>query len=86
MLESPIYREILEEGMEAGIEKGQELRLREDILAVLQVRFGLVSAPLEAQVHQLAEQKTLEALHRRAILVESLAVFSQEVSELIAQE
>ena len=42
MLESPFYREILEEGKAIGLELGREEGLREDVLEVLQVRFGVV--------------------------------------------
>ena len=46
MLESPVYREILEEGkalgLKEGLELGEESRLREDVLEVLEVRFGVV--------------------------------------------
>lgn len=86
MLESPVYREILEEGRAVGVKEGRELgqedRLRVDILEVLAVRFERVPADLEGQVGQVRGQKTLELLHRRAVLVESLDAFAQELNRI----
>ena len=85
MLESPVYREILEEGRQEGErereQKGRRERLHEYVLEVLKVRFGQVPAELEAQVRQLRDEQILKGLHRRAILVESLEVFAQELSQ-----
>ena len=71
MLESPVYREILEEGRLEG--------LCADVLAVLEVRFGPLPDFLAQQVGQVTDRERLEALHRRAVLVESLEVFVQEL-------
>lgn len=79
MLESPVYREILEEGRELGrregIEVGEEARLREDVLEVLEVRFGEVPSWVKTLVGEVREKKALERLHRRAIVVEDLEAF-----------
>jgi len=71
MLESPVYREILEEGKELG----EETRLREDVLAVLEVRFGSVPSWVKTLVGEVREKKVLERLLRRAIVVEDLGAF-----------
>jgi len=75
MLESPAYREIMEEGRQAGREEG----LRDDVLAALEVRFGSVPVALEEQVRGLRGRPELEGLLRRAIVVESLEAFAQEL-------
>ena len=90
MLESPFYREILEEGEARGLEKGkaiglelgEENRLREDVLEVLEVRFGLVPPDVEESVRSLRGRKLLEGLLRRAIVIESLEAFREQVSEI----
>jgi len=87
MLESPVYREILEEGEQKGRQagrhegeqKGRQEGLCADVLAVLEVRFGPVPDSLAQRVEQVTDRERLEALHRRAVLVESLEVFVQEV-------
>jgi hypothetical protein len=66
----------VEEGMEKGREKGREERLRED---VLEVRFGRVPAEVEEQVRRLRGRKALEGWLRRAVVVESLPVFAEEL-------
>lgn len=86
MSESRFYREILEEGRVAGLQEGMEERLREDVLEVLEVRFGRVPPGLEEQVRRLRGRKTLEGLHRRAVLVESLEVFGEELARVEGEE
>ena len=96
MLESPVYQEILkegkamglqegkaiglDEGQARGLELGEQARLREDVLEVLKVRFGSVPHEVEEQVRRLLELKTLEGLHRKAVLVESLEAFGEILS------
>ena len=82
MLESPVYQEILEEGKALGLELGQESRLREDVLEALAVRFGMVPYEVEEQVRRIRGGKTLEGLHRKAILVESLETFREALSSV----
>ena len=91
MLESPAYREILEEGrqagreegleegLEQGLEQGREEGLRDDVLAALEVRFGVVPESLAEQMRQRRGRSELEGLLRRAIVVESLEVFAREL-------
>jgi hypothetical protein len=74
----------LKEGLEKGIQKGlvdgrQEGLLqnaREAILDVLDTRFGHVPDAVREQVNALCSEPTLKELHRRAILIPSLAEFS----------
>ena len=92
MLESPVYQEILKEGKAMGLEEGKAMgleegkamglvsRLREDVLEALEVRFGMVPYQMEEHVRRIRGQKTLEGLHRKAILVESLEVFGEVLS------
>ena len=59
-----------------------ETRLREDVLEVLEVRFGRVPVEVEEQVRRLRGQETLEGLHRKAILVQSLEAFGEVLSSV----
>ena len=87
MLESPVYREILEEGRQAGreegqkqgLERGREEGLRDDVLAALEVRFGAVPATLAGRVREMRGRPELAGLLRRAIVVESLEAFAREL-------
>ena len=79
MLESPVYREILEEGEQKGRQAGRQEGLCADVLAVLEVRFGPLPDSLAQQVGQVSDRERLEALHRHAVVVESLEVFVQEL-------
>lgn len=78
MLESPVYREILEEGKAMGL----EARLREDVLEVLGVRFGKVPYQVEEQVRRIRGGKTLEELLRKAVLVKGLEAFGDVLSSV----
>jgi len=49
------------------------------VLAALEVRFGSVPAGLAGRVREMRGRPELEALLRRAIVVESLEVFAREV-------
>ena len=82
MVESVAYELIKEEGLREGMERGMETRLREDVLEVLEVRFGRVPVEVEEQVRRLRGQETLEGLHRKAILVQSLEAFGEVLSSV----
>ena len=79
MLESPVYREILEEGKALG----EESRLREDVLEVIEVRFGIVPSSLEELVRKIRGKRALEGLLRRAILVEDVETFREDVRRVL---
>ena len=56
-------------------------RLRDDILAVRWRRASArAPAPLATQVEQLADLERASAQHRRAVVVESLEAFAQELA------
>ena len=88
MIESPVYQQILSEGEQKGREQGRQEgrqegrkeRLCDDVLEVLEARFGSVPAAVETQVHQQKSPNLLAALLRRAVVAESLAAFAQELA------
>jgi hypothetical protein len=69
----------LKEGLEKGLEKGILQTGREVILDVLDTRFGEVPDAVREQVNALCSEPTLKELHRRAILIPSLAEFSVDL-------
>jgi flagellar biosynthesis/type III secretory pathway protein FliH len=66
----------LEKGLQKGLEKGILQKAREAILDVLDTRFGEVPDAVRERVNALCSEPTLKELHRRAILIPSLAEFS----------
>ncbi|MBI2570110.1 MAG: transposase, partial [Candidatus Schekmanbacteria bacterium] len=52
---------------------------------VLTTRFTVVPAGLARQVQGLDDLQVLDALLRRAIVAQSLAVFREELDQLLAQ-
>ena len=62
---------------EKGIEQGSKERAIEDLLDVLEIRFGLAaSEPLAARIRAIKDGQRLKQLHRAAIQVPSLEAFS----------
>ena len=72
----------LKQGIEQGIERGGRERAIEDLLDVLEIRFGLsVSDPLAARVGAIDDMQRLKQLHRAAIQVPSLEAFRHLLDE-----
>jgi hypothetical protein len=80
-MEELIREEAMEQGLEQGIQRGLEqgtLRnQRENILELLQVRFGEVPPSVVEAVNRLEEIPTLKQLLRQTISVGSIAEFEQ---------
>ena len=68
----------IEQGREEGIEQGGRQRAIEDILEVLEIRFGLSEAhPLSTRIAAIEDLQLLKQLLRAAIQVSSLEAFEQ---------
>ena len=66
----------LKKGIEQGIEQGGRDRAIEDLLDVLEIRFGLTASdPLAARLGDIDDVQHLKQLHRAAIQVPSLEAF-----------
>ena len=66
----------LKQGIEQGIEQGGRDRAIEDLLDVLEIRFGLTASdPLAARLGAIDDVQRLKQLHRAAIQVPSLEAF-----------
>ena len=84
-MEELIREEALEQGLEQGLQRGLEQGLergtlqtqRENILELLQVRFGEVPQSVVEAVNRLEEITTLKQLLRQTISVGSIAEFEQ---------
>jgi len=76
--------EIVTSWMEAGLERGRQEGLvqnaREDVLDVLEARFGEVPSALREQVVAVADPAELKRLHRQAVLAPDLHAFQQALS------
>ena len=66
----------LEQGIKQGIERGGRERAIEDLLDVLEIRFGLAASdPLTARLGAIDDVQRLKQLFRAAIQVPSLEAF-----------
>ena len=77
MYESSIVQYFTEKGIKQGIEQGGRERAIEDLLDVLEIRFGLAASdPLAARIGTIDDVQHLKQLHRAAIQVPSLEAFT----------
>ena len=67
-------------GREEGLTEGRVEALRENIVEVLETRFGQVPFAVREQVNAIADAAQLKALHRRAVTCVNLAEFDRELS------
>lgn len=91
MLESPIYREIVERGLAQGLQQGlkqglQQARVK-DILRVLEVRFGDQLQPqviqmLESKLTQVQDADRLDVLLVTAVRAQTLQAFTDELERV----
>lgn len=61
-----------------GRQEGRQQALREDILDILEVRFGAVPERVQSLIAATTEESRLKHLHRRTVLVDSPAQFESE--------
>ena len=72
----------MERGMEQGMEQGGRQRAVEDLLDVLEIRFGLVASdPLAVRLRAIGDVQRLTQLHRAAIQAPDLDAFRGLVGE-----
>ncbi len=78
MRESSFAQYIKQLGIEQGIEQGGRQRAIEDLLDVLEIRFGLGKAhPISDRITAIDDLQHLKQLHRAAIQVSNLEAFQR---------
>ena len=76
MYESSVVQYFTEKGIEQGIKQGGRERAIEDLLEVLEIRFGLAASdPLAARIEATDDVQRLKQLFREAVQVPSLDAF-----------
>lgn len=71
---------------EEGIKQGILRKGREDVIEILEMRFGAVPTSLVESVRGINEQSLLKTLFRRAIAIGSLEEFEQFLEQVGLQE
>ncbi|NEU72065.1 hypothetical protein PI95_005630 [Hassallia byssoidea VB512170] len=74
------------EGIEQGILQGILQGSRENLIEVLETRFGLVPSSIVEVVNQIEESAVLKTLFKRAIAIPSVAEFQQILQNIASQE
>ena len=73
-----------EEGRLEGTQEGTKRTLREDILAILEIRFNAVPSEIVNTLNSIEDADTLRRLLRRAIAIPSMVEFEQLAHEATA--
>jgi predicted transposase YdaD len=74
-------KEYSQEGLEKGLQQGLQQGYKDNIVAVLEARFGLLPVDLLERIWQINALDRLGTLLRRAATVESLAAFDQGLDD-----
>lgn len=82
---SEMMQTVADQWIEQGFEQGRIQTLQEEILDLLNVRFGLTPSEMEEQVTTVTHIPTLRQLLRRAALADTLAGFTHTLNELTGQ-
>ena len=65
----------IERGMQQGMQQGMLQKAHEDILDVLEARFGEAPYELRERILAVTQEAELKRLHRQSALAESMAAF-----------
>ena len=70
-----------QEGRQEGHQEGRQQTLREDIIEVLEARFGEIPYALREQILAVVGEAELKRLHRQAVLVTDLPTFRHPLAQ-----
>ena len=77
-----IERIAKQEGIEEGKHRGKVESARENIIIVLEVRFGEIPLNICESVNLINDLSLLKKLHRNAILISSVEAFAELINEI----
>lgn len=77
-------QEGLKQGIEQGIEQGRIEALQDDILDLLEIRFGQVNRQLMRHITAVSHLPLLRQLHREAATAPDMAAFVHRLNQLTA--
>lgn len=72
--------------IEHGIEEGILRKGREDVIEILEIRFGEVPSSMVEIINGINKTSVLKTLLRRAISIESIAEFQQFLEQVLSEE
>ena len=77
-----IERLAKQEGIEEGKHRGKVESARENIIIVLEVRFGEIPFNICESINLINDLSLLKKLHRNAILISSVEAFAELINEI----
>lgn len=72
--------------IEHGIEQGILRKGREDVIEILEIRFGEVPSSIVEVINGINQTSVLKTLLRRAISIESISEFQQFLEQVLSEE
>ncbi len=84
LMDSVAGQQVYEMGHQKGIQKGLLETLQEDVLEVLDERFGIVPGDIIQQVHTISLREHLKQLLRQAIRCSDLESFKEMLSKALS--
>jgi hypothetical protein len=76
----------VEEGIEQGIERGAVQATRDNILELLEIRFGTVPDRVAVALAGVETLAQLKAIHRQAVMATSLSEFEMALTQSLADD
>ena len=77
----PVIGDLVRKGIQEGLQEGIQRGKQEDLIKILEVRFGEVDESLRERIKGIEEVKKLEELLISAIRVNDLEEFKKEIAE-----
>jgi hypothetical protein len=74
----------LQQGVQQGLQQGLLQKSRENLIEVLKIRFSRLSKTLVTQIEAIEDVSLLTILHREAVVIDSLASFTQRLRQVLA--
>lgn len=70
---------LIEEGRQEGRQEGQILMQQQDVLEVLEIRYGTIPELIRNSIQKLADKVRLQELHRLAVQCKTMEEFSEDL-------
>ncbi len=80
-----VAEQLIQKGVQQGTQQGEVKKAREDIVDVLEIRFGVISLSLKEKLSGIRDQAILADLLRKAVTVASLTEMEENVSAITSR-
>ena len=75
----------IQQGIQQGLQQGIQQKAREDVVDVLNIRFGIPAPAIIERINAIEDTEVLKTLHTQAVVAESFEEFRQFMEDLLSQ-